>query len=465
MAVSPKRRRNDVQILCRTSARHTELREYDVVVLGGGPAGIAAAVAASRGGASTLLVERYGFLGGMGTAAGVTNFCGLHANVRGDFRRVVQGLSRELTDRIDRLGGLNWPPHIMLGKVMAQAYDTAAFKCAADDLIAAHGCEVLYHALAVGCVMDGGRIAALLVETKSGRFAVPARVFIDCSGDGDLASWAGATTEKGDEEGNLLYPTSMFRVGGVDHVRASEASRVLPQLMEQAERDGEFEFPRKFAIVRPQKNPFEWRVNATQIRDANGRAIDGTDADALSFGEIEGRRQIRDFFAFLKKRVPGFEDAYLLDLPPQIGIRETRRVMGDYCLTEHDVLGCVDFDDSIGVNAWPLEIHVAGDIEVRFPPPDSRGFNHLPLRMLCSRGVENLLAAGRCGSMTHLAQAAARVSGGCFVMGEAAGTLAALALGEVACVRAVQRSKVQARLEKAGIFLGQGSEAVPAGIA
>jgi glycine/D-amino acid oxidase-like deaminating enzyme len=440
-------------------------REYDVVVLGGGPAGITAAVAASRDGASTLLVERYGFLGGMGTAAGVTNFCGLHANVRGDFHRVVRGLSRELTDRVDHLGGLNWPPHVVLGKVMAQAYDTAAFKCAADDLIAAHRCAVLYHALAVGCALDGDRIAALLVETKSGRFAVPARIFIDCSGDGDLASWAGAPTQKGDEGGNLLYPTSMFRVGGVDHVRAGDAYRIIPQIMEQAERDGAFKFPRKAALVRPQKNPFEWRVNVTQIRDNDDRAIDGTDANALSFGEIEGRKQIRNFLAFLKARVPGFEDAYLLDIPPQIGIRETRRVMGDYCLTEDDVLDCVDFDDTIGVNAWPLEIHVPGDVELRFPPADSRGFNHLPLRMLCSRGVENLLSAGRCGSMTHLAQAAARVSGGCFVMGEAAGTLASLALGETDSVRGVQASKVQARLEKAGVFLGRPAEALPEGIA
>ena len=181
--------------------------EYDVVVLGGGPAGMAAAVSAARTGRKTLLVERYGFLGGMGTAAGVTNFCGLHANVRGDFRRVVEGLSRELTDRIDTRGGLNHPPHVVFGKVMAQAYDTAAFKCAADDLMAAHKVEVLYHALAVGCTTDRDRkISALLIETKSGRFAVPARVFIDCSGDGDLGAWAGAPAVKGDADGMEIRP-------------------------------------------------------------------------------------------------------------------------------------------------------------------------------------------------------------------------------------------------------------------
>ncbi len=433
------------------------LGEYDVVVLGGGPAGLAAAAAAARDGASTLLVERYGFLGGMGTAAGVTNFCGLHGNVHGEFRRVVHGLSRELTDRIAALGALN-APHIVGGKVMAQAYDTAAFKCAADDLMAAHGVALLYHALAVGCVMDERRIAALLVETKSGRAALRARVFIDGSGDGDLALWTGAPTEKA---AHLLYPTSMFRVGGVDPARAGEAWRTIPQLMEEAERAGA-EFPRKGAIVRPQKNPFEWRVNVTQIRDADGHAIDGTDAQALSAGETEGRRQMRDFLGFLKSRVPGFESAYLLDIPPQIGIRETRRVMGDHVLTEEDVLGCADFDDTIGVNAWPLEIHAQGSVEWRYPPEGSRGFNHLPLRMLRARGVDNLLAVGRCGSMTHLAQAAARVSGGCFVMGEAAGALAALATD--GNVRAVEARVVQARLAKAGVFLATPGEALPAGV-
>jgi len=441
------------------------LGEYDVVVLGGGPAGIVAAAAAARDGASTLLIERYGFLGGMGTAAGVTNFCGLHASVHGEFRRLVHGLSRELTERIDRLGGLNWPPHVMFGRIMAQAYDTAAFKCAADDLIAAHRCAVLYHALAVGCTRQDTAIDALLVETKSGRFAVRGHVFIDCSGDGDLAHWAGAPTEKGDEKnGNLLFSTSMFRVGGVDAARAGEAYHAIPALMEQAEREGAFKFPRKGAIVRPQKNPFEWRVNVTQISDANGRAIDGTDALALSFGEIEGRRQIRDFLAFLKARVPGFEDAYLLDIPPQIGIRETRRVMGDYCLTEDDVLACADFDDTIGVNTWPLEIHVPGNVEMRYPPAQSRGFNHLPLRMLRVRNFDNLLVAGRCGSMTHLAQAAARVSGGCFVMGEAAGVLGAMAARENGRLRRVETKRVQARLAEAGAFLGRPGDALPEGL-
>ena len=193
--------------------------EYDVVVLGGGPAGIAAAVSAARAGRSTLLVERYGFLGGMGTAAGVTNFCGLHANVHGDIRQVVHGVAADLLARIDRLGGLN-RPHTVFGKTSAQAYDTAAYKIAADDLLLSSGVKLLFHALAVGVAMASDRkIHALLIETKSGRAAVLGRCFIDASGDGDLAAWAGAAFDKGDSAGNLLYPSTMFRLNGVDPVR------------------------------------------------------------------------------------------------------------------------------------------------------------------------------------------------------------------------------------------------------
>src|SRR5687768_555938 len=176
---------------------------FDVVVLGGGPAGIAAAASAARVGAEVLLVERYGFVGGMGTAAGVTNFCGLHANVHGTIRQVVHGIADDLLERIDRLGGLN-APHALFGKTVAQAYDTAAYKIAADDLLLSAGVKVLFHALAAGVVMDSAnRVKALLIETKSGREAVIGRCFIDCSGDGDLAAWAGAPYEKGDGNGNF----------------------------------------------------------------------------------------------------------------------------------------------------------------------------------------------------------------------------------------------------------------------
>lgn len=441
--------------LMEPARRTPVLGEYEVVVLGGGPAGMAAAVAAARAGRSTLLVERYGFLGGMGTAAGVTNFCGLHANVHGNIRQVVHGVAADLLQRIAALGGLN-DPHALFGKTVAQAYDTAAYKIAADDLLASAGVQVLFHALAAGVVMDGAhRVKALLVETKSGRRAVLGRAFVDCSGDGDLAAWAGAPYEKGDGAGSMLYPSTMFRLNGVDPQRAGRAWETIPRLMAQAQAEGRWRFPRKGAIVRPQKSGIEWRVNLTQLANARGDAMDGTDALELSDAEILGRRQIASVAGFLKE-VPGFEASYIVDIAPQVGIRETRRVLGRYLLTERDVLDCASFDDTIGVNGWPLELHLKGDVEFRWPKiPESRGFNHLPYRMTVPLGLENLWVAGRCASMTHEAQSAARVTGACFVMGQAAGTAADLALGAGCAAADVDIPALQGRLESQGAYIGR----------
>jgi hypothetical protein len=439
----------------REPARDIPVRgEYDVVVLGGGPAGIAAAAAAGARGRRTLLIERYGFLGGMGTAAGVTNFCGLHANVHGEIRQVVHGVADAILARIERLGGLN-APHEIFGRTFAQAYDTAAFKCAADDLLTGRGVTLMLHALACAVVKADDVIAALVLETRSGRVAVRSRIFIDCSGDGDLAMLAGAPYEVGDGCGNMLYPTMMFRLSGVDATRAGAAWAAIPRLMEDAERRGREKFPRKGAIVRPMRHPGEWRVNVTQVRNPSGRAVNGVDADELTAGEIEGRRQALAFFEFLKREAPGFDKSYIVDIPPQLGIRETRRITGHYALSAEDVISCASFADTIGVNGWPIEAHVAGDVAWRWPGKNSRGFNDLPYRMLLPRGVANLLVAGRCASMTHEGQSAARVSGGCFVMGEAAGTAAHLATAAGVTPAEVDVAELQRALEEAGAYLGR----------
>lgn len=436
-------------------ARQTPVHgEYDVVVLGGGPAGMAAAAAAARAGRSTLLVERYGFLGGMGTAAGVTNFCGLHANVHGEIRQVVHGVAADLLARIDRLGGLN-APHALFGKTVAQAYDTAAYKIAADELMQAAGVQLLFHAWAAGVVRETpSRVKALLVETKSGRRAVIGRCFIDASGDGDLAAWAGAPYDLGDGHGNMLYPSTMFRLNGIDPERAGKAWELIPALMLKAEAEGRYKFPRKTPIVRPQKSGIEWRVNLTQLANAQGHAMNGTDAQELSQAEVLGRRQIAEVAGFLRE-VPGFEKSYIVDIAPQVGIRETRRVRGLYQLTESDVLDCASFDDTVGVNGWPLELHLKGDVEFRWPKiPESRGFNHLPYRMTVPLGLDNVWVAGRCASMSHEAQSAARVTGACFVMGQAAGTAAHLALAAGGANAQVDVAALQSHLEADGAYLG-----------
>ena len=428
--------------------------DYEVVVVGGGPAGIAAAIAAARAGRATICIERYGFCGGAGTAAGLSTFCGLHAVVHGEHQQIVHGLADDILARIERMDGLNKPHLTIQNQILAQAYDISAFKIAADELLAEAGVHVLFHAFATGVVMDSSdRIAAVLVETKSGRCAVRGQLFIDGSGDGDLASWAGVPYEVGDGAGNMLYPSTMFRINGVDPVKAGRAWELIPTLMDEAEKNGR-RFPRKKPIVRPQRNPIEWRANLTQIRNPDGTAVSGIDADQLSSGEIEGRRQCWDTFEFIKSVTPGFERAYIVEIAPQIGIRETRRVRGEYMLSEDDVLDCTDFADAIGVNGWPVEAHVAGDVEFVFARK-KRGFNQLPYRMIVPQKIDNLLVAGRCASMTHGGQSAARVSGPCFVMGQAAGTAAHLALQAGVAPRRLDASRLQERLERDGAYLGR----------
>ncbi len=429
--------------------------EYDVVVLGGGPAGMTAAVAAARGGLKTLMVERYGYLGGTLTAAGVSTFCGLHAIVHGEARQVVRGVADDLLERVKRLDGLR-EPHLSLGgRVMAQAYDISAFKSAADDLLASAGVGLLFHALAVGAVMRSeSEIDALLVETKSGRAAITGRVFIDCSGDADLAAWAGTPYEMRAEAGHMAYPSLTCRLSGVDAGRAGPAWESVNRLMAEAESRGEWRFQRKNILLRPQRHDSEWRMNATNIKRPDGGPVDGTSVEQLTYGEVEGRRQIQYAYEFLRKHAPGFEQSYIVDIAPQIGIRETRRVIGEYQLTVEDVLGCARFPDAIGVSGWPVEAHVQGNVVVKFPA-DARGIHQLPYRMLVPQQTGNLLVAGRCASMTHDGQSADRVSGPCFVMGQAAGTVARLALSSGVSCRSIDVGAMQARLEAEGVYMGR----------
>lgn len=435
--------------------------EFDIVVIGGGHAGLAASTSAARHGAKVLLVERYGFLGGMGTAGGVTNFAGLYGRKNGVMQQVVHGVVDELLERIAALGGLNAPQEGMQGRIRVQSYDISSLKCAADQMLVANGVNILFHAWAAAVVMQDTQIDALVIETKSGRMAIRAAKFIDCSGDADVAHFAGVPYEVGDGHGSGLYPTTMFRVGHVDAAQAVPAVgefKAINTLMAQVQMDkpGQYHFPREGAILRPQKNPTEWRANVTQIGNAAGQAMDATDARQLSDGELLGRRQITDYFSFLRQEVPGFATAAIVDIAAQIGIRESRRIQGQYRLTGEDILASRRFDDSIGINAWPMELHTAGKIEWQFPyntdSNEGRVYNDLPWRMLVPATVSNLLVAGRCASMTHEGQSAARVSGGCFVMGQAAGTAAAM-LSSAETFADVDVRALQQLLVKNGVYL------------
>jgi hypothetical protein len=187
-----------------------------------------------------------------------------------------------------------------------------------------------------------------------------------------VANFAGVPFELGDGHGSALFPSTMFRVGHVDAERALAAVgefKAINTLMaeSQARYPGRYQFPREGAILRPQKNPSEWRANVTQIRNAQGTAMDATDARQLSEGELEGRRQITEYFRFLRNEVPGFAGSAIVDIAPQVGIRETRRIRGLYALSGEDILSSARFDDAIGINAWPMELHADGRIDWQFP--------------------------------------------------------------------------------------------------
>jgi hypothetical protein len=400
-------------------------------------------------------------MGGAGTAAGLSTFCGLHAVVHGEHEQVVHGIADDILERLAKMDGLNAPHLTIRDQILAQAYDISAFKIAADELLAEANVEVLFHAFGVAAVMASDeRVDAVVVETKSGRFAIRGQLFVDGSGDGDLAAWTGVPYELGDGAGNMLYPSTMFRINGVDPAKAGRAWELIPTLMDEAEQAGR-RFPRKKPIVRPQRNPIEWRANLTQIKNPDGSAVDGTDLRQLSFGEVEGRAQCWDVFQFIKSVTPGFEDAYIVEIAPQIGIRETRRIVGEYQLTDTDILGCRDFDDAIGVQGWPVEAHVKGDVKFVFAPRGSRGYNQVPYRIIVPQKIENLFVVGRCASMTHEGQSSARVSGPCFLMCQAAGVAADLALGDGVTPRGVNVRTLQQRLAADGAYLGSSPPSPP----
>ena len=426
------------------------LTEADVVVLGGGPAGIAAAITAARQGVRTVLLERYGFLGGAGTAAGASTFCGLYAAMPDGIDQVVHGVVDEILDGLRALDGLN-SPNLVQNRIFSHSYDIAAYKCVADDLVLSAGVELRLHSYAVGATCSGDRVDTIELETKSGRMAVRGKVVIDCSGDGDLAAWVGAPYEKGDAHGFVQAPSMLFRLAGVNDDVAAHSVKNLRKLMEEANASGAFALPRVTGVLRKQKHPGEWRANVTQVMQ-DGRPLDGTRLDDLIYGEVAGRRQVMLYWRFLRARVPGFENCYVVDIPAELAIRETRRICGRYTLTADDIVSAASFDDAIGVSGWPVERHTPKNVEWRFP--EGRGYHQIPYRCLVARETPNLLFAGRCLSAQPDAQAAVRASGPCFVMGQAAGMAASMAAREDIDVSAVDVTRLQEKLKRDRVFLG-----------
>ena len=422
----------------------------DVLVAGGGSAGMAAACAAARAGADTLLIDANGFLGGTLTSVTLGGFCGTHAIVDDErLGRVVGGLYLEVEERLAARDAI-LPPR-RHGKIIGVPYESVALKLAADEMLDAHGVRVLLHTMAVAVACEGARVTAVIVENKGGRAAIVPRVAIDCTGDGDVAARAGAAFALG-EGGETQYGSTMFRLGGVDHERAGQLTRVqIRGLLEQAFQDG-YPIPRTATGVH--LNPLEGVVhlNVTKLGDTEGRPFNLVDPEQLTQAEREGRRQVQLYEEVFRKYVPGFERARVIDIGARVGVRETRLIRGDEVLTEAHVRECVKPRERIACSAWPLENHGRGRATQWDFLPD-REYYGIPWGCLVVKGHDNLLVAGRNLSASHVAQASARVAATCMAMGEAAGTGAAMSLAAGGRVRDVDVTALQRTILQHGAIL------------
>jgi len=429
----------------RLSARKVSvLREVDILVAGGGAAGVAAAVSGARAGASVALVERNGFLGGTMTATSLGGICGLFSLVDGRPVQIVHGFAEEVRARLEAAGGtkgaLPWLNTASL------PYDLFTMKAVLDDLADQPGLEIFHQARLTGVVHDGGRVSHVVLRGRGSDFAISARVFIDASGDGELAALAGAPYEL--TRGDLQFPSAMFRMGGVDTARAMAVTRdEMHALLERAVADGH-DLPRTAGGIYSIR-PGVVHLNITKVK-VDGRSPDPFDPAVLSRAEIEGRRQVREYLDVFRRYVPGYENAYVIDSGTELGLRETRRITCDLTLDTADVLGERRFDDAIAPSCWPIEEHGAGRSTrwVWLPPG---GYCQIPYRALTVSGLRNVLVAGRCLSATHEAQAALRVVANCFSMGQAAGLAASLATdGDV---RGIGIARLQSDLAAAGAVI------------
>ncbi|MDZ4716905.1 MAG: FAD-dependent oxidoreductase [Roseiflexaceae bacterium] len=418
----------------------------DVVVLGAGSAGCTAAIAAARTGADTLLVERYGFLGGTSTMV-LDTFYGFYIPGN-DAQRVVGGLPWEIVERLRARGMIIERPS-SYGAGQAVTYDPPTLQVVWEQTALEAGVRLRLHTFCVDVLKsDDGQIRGLVVAGKSGLGVIEGRVFIDSSGDADLCFRAGAPFQPAGEDGPAQSLTTTFRIANVDQDRAEKVKRAdLTAMMREANQDGSFHLPREEGSVH--RTPLSGVVATNMTRVAY---VDGTDPAVLTNAEVDGRSQAIEYARFLRERVPGYEHSFLINFSTQIGIRETRRVYGEYRLTREDVLSAQSFDDAIARCGAPIEDHHPGSDTRWEYVPSGRTYD-IPLRCLLPRELTNVLIAGRCLSATHDAHASVRSMGQCMAMGQAVGTVAGLAVNGAVAPRDLPVDQIQARLRADGALI------------
>ncbi len=441
--------------------------DADVVVAGGGPAGINAAIAAGRQGVRVVLVERYGFLGGMSTAAMVYPWMTFHSD-QGE--QVIKGIAQEIVDRLIEAGGS--PGHLRdtVGFVhTVTPYRAEIYQVIAMEMLREAGVKLLLHSFIDEVSAEEGRIRAIRVSTKSGRVEIRGKVFVDTSGDADVAYMSGARIAQGRDGDHKAQPMTMkFRMRGVD------LQAVKQYMLEHPD-----DFYKKTPIDELANLPLtgvngfysQWKagnvpINRDQVLFFTGPAedevlinctrvqgLDGTQVEDLTEAEEEGRKQVLMMAEFLIKSIPGFSRASVSAVGTQIGIRETRRIVGQYILTMEDVLQGRKFEDVIAKSGYPIDIHDPTGKGVTAASIQGDGVYDIPYRCLVPLDVDNLLAAGRCISTTHEALATTRLTPSCMATGQAAGTAAALSLidGVVPGELSIGRLQEQLRKDRAYI--------------
>jgi len=448
------------------------LPETDVLVVGGGPAGLGAALGAAKAGAKVLLAEQYGFLGGSATAGLVVTFASYYTSSNiplqknseltlfptdhGLGKPIVGGVWTELVERLVSANGA-FAPTAYTGFMVP--FDAEVFKFVALEMLNTAGVDLLFHVFASGVTMDKDSITGVVFETKSGPVVAKAKVVIDCSGDGDVAAFAGAPFEVGRSMDRMVQPmTLMFLLEGfvlerfknyvTAHPDQWHGVQGLMALMQHAAKKGELHLPRENILLFGNVRPNRVLVNSTRVLDTLG-----TDVWDLTRAEIEGRRQVAELTRFFRKYVPGFEGAYVAQSGITTCVRESRRIMGEYLLTAKDVLDARKFEDAIALGSYPIDLHSPtgkGTVLQKIKPGSAYS---IPLRCLIPQKVENLLVAGRCISGTHVANASYRTMPICCATGQAAGVCAAVASKKSIKPRAVDYRRVQEELTRQAAIL------------
>lgn len=428
--------------------------EVDVLVAGGGPAGVAAAFAAAKLGMKTLIVEQFNCLGGVATAGGHGHIC-LYSEW-GNKVRIVGGVPWEMSERTVKAG---------YGRMdnSGSDFEVEGMKLALEQMAEETRTGILYHSFVSDTIVEDGKAVAAVVQSKDGRHAVKAKRIIDCTGDGDVCAKAGCGFAYGDEETGHCQPvTLMFTIGGVDwkrvdafrHDPSHENSYGLDDVWRKAQENGDMR-PFQHCIMGwwwTPTRPDQVGVNFTHVN-----YIDSRKAGDLTKATIEARKQAYETIEVYRKYVPGMERCHMVSTPNTIGIRESRRIRTDYIMTKEDVLGERSFEDSIGYGSFFIDIHnCSGPGMDKKTLRPRQGFKYqMPFRMLLPKGVENLLVAGRCAGATHEALGSLRVMPQCGVMGQAAGVAAALSIKTGVPERKLDTAEIQRTLRAQSCIVDQ----------